>query len=124
MHELGITQHLLDLTLRHAQEAGATRVVRLNLVIGEFSSVVDDSIQFYWEIMAKDTIAEQAELHFERVPGRLGCAACGHEFLFSDFTGQCPACGQSQVRVVDGEQFKLESIEIEGERQDVTHPQS
>ncbi len=115
MHELGIAQHLLDLTLQHAEAAGAVRVVRLNLVIGELSSVVDDSIQFYWELIAKGTIAEQAELHFERVPGKLRCAACGHEFYFADYTGQCPACGSDQARVVDGDQFKLESIEIEKE---------
>jgi len=115
MHELGIAQHLLDLTLRHAQEAGAVRVVRLNLVIGEFSSVVDDSLQFYWEMIAKGTIAEQAELRFERVPGRLRCTTCGHEFYFADYAGQCPACGGEQARVADGDQFKLESIEIEKE---------
>lgn len=121
MHELGITQHLLDLTLRHAQEAGATRVVRLNLIIGEFSSVMDDSIQFYWEMIAKGTIAEQAELHFERIPGKLRCAVCGHEFYFADYTGyagRCPACGGEQARVVDGDQFKLESIEVEKGKQD------
>ena len=115
MHELGIAQHLLDLTLRYAQEAGAVRVARLNLVIGEFSSVVDDSLQFYWEMIAKGTIAEQAELCFERVPGRLRCTTCGHEFYFADYAGQCPACGGEQARVADGDQFKLESIEVEKE---------
>ncbi len=116
MHELSITQQLLDLTLRHAEQANAARVVRLNLVIGEFSAVVDDSIQFYWDIVAKGTLAEQAELCFERVPGRLGCVSCGCEFLFSEFESRCPDCGSTQVHVVDGNQFRLHSIEIEGKR--------
>ncbi len=98
-----------------------TRVVRLNLVIGEFSSVVDDSIQFYWDMMAKDTIAAGAQLCFERVPGRMQCVTCQHEFLHSNFDGACPACGGARVLVVDGNQFRLDSIEIEGERKNGNH---
>jgi hydrogenase nickel incorporation protein HypA/HybF len=113
VHELGITEQLLNLTLEHAARAGASRVTRLNLVIGELSSVVDESIQFYWEIMAKDSLAAHAELHFERVPARFCCQTCHAEFELSAFEGQCPQCGGVQVRVVDGDQFRLDSIEIE-----------
>ncbi len=114
MHELGITEQLLTLTLHHAEQAGAVRVTRLNLVIGEFSSVVDESVQLYWGMIAENTIAAAAELHFERVPGRLRCDDCGAEFLFGEFAGQCPACGGIHTRIVDGSQFHLESIEVEG----------
>ena len=113
MHELGITEQLLNLTLEHAARAHASRVTRLNLVIGELSSVVDESIQFYWEIMAKDSLAAHAELHFERVPARFCCLDCQAEFALSAFEGQCPKCGGVQVKVVDGDQFRLDSIEIE-----------
>jgi hydrogenase nickel incorporation protein HypA/HybF len=114
MHELGITEQLLSLALRHAEEAGAKRIVALKLVIGEFASVVDESLQFYWDFIAKDTIAEGAALHFERIPGLFRCSGCEHEFGMSDFEGQCPNCGGSQVTPVDGTQFSLASIEIEG----------
>ncbi len=115
MHELSITDQLLSLTLRHAQEVGAVRVTRLNLVIGEFSSVVDDSVQFYWDMLAKGTIAQDAVLHFERVPGRLRCQDCEQELAFNEYGGRCPSCGSSRLKVVDGDQFRLESIEIESE---------
>lgn len=114
MHELGITEQLLSLTLRHAEEAGAVRVIRLNLVVGEFSSVVDESLQFYWGMLAEDTIAADAELHFERVPGRMTCDDCGEAFPFTAYKGQCPHCGGASVHVSDGKQFQLESIEVEG----------
>ena len=116
MHELGITDQLLTLTLHHAEQAGATRVTQLNLVIGEFSAVVDESVQFYWEMMAKGTIAEGATLHFERVPGCLECTGCKARFTLSEYSGECPQCGAAQTRVVDGNQFRLDSIEIEGQQ--------
>jgi hydrogenase nickel incorporation protein HypA/HybF len=114
MHELGITEQLLSLALRHAETAGATRVSALNLVIGEFASVVDESLQFYWDFVAKGTIAESAVLHFERIPGMFRCSDCEHRFGIGEFEGRCPSCGGPHTAIIDGTQFSLASIEIEG----------
>ncbi len=112
MHELSITQSLLEIALRHAEKAGAERILQLNLVIGELSSIVDESVQFYWDIVSQDTIAEGAELHFERVQGTLRCLACGNEFPLSEgYT--CPICGEKQVIPVGGDDFRLDSLEVE-----------
>ena len=110
MHELSITQNLLDLTLRHA--AHSRRVTDLTLVIGELSSVVDDSVQFYWDIISKDTIAQGATLHFERLPAMLRCHACGCEFRLNEYFA-CPGCNSQQVSVSGGDEFYLYSIEVE-----------
>lgn len=61
MHELAVTQSILDISLRHAQKAGAEKITGINLVIGEFASIVDDSVQFYWELYAQGTIAQNAQ---------------------------------------------------------------
>lgn len=112
MHEMSITQNLLDLALKHAQQAGAARITDLYLVIGELSSVVDESIQFYWDFVTKDTIAAGATLHFERVGATLRCQECGQEFpLNEDY--HCPHCQSRRVVVASGDQFFLQSIEVE-----------
>jgi hydrogenase nickel incorporation protein HypA/HybF len=113
MHELPITESLLKIALRHAKEAGAERITRLNVVVGELSSIVGESVQFYWDIISKDTIAEGAELHFERVEGTLRCLACGHTFPLNREDFVCPACGEKQVVAVGGDDLRLDSIEIE-----------
>jgi hydrogenase nickel incorporation protein HypA/HybF len=73
MHELPVTQSILKITLQHAEKASAKRVTDLHIVMGELSKMVDESIQFYWEIIAKDTIAQDAKLHFRRVSAELQC---------------------------------------------------
>jgi hydrogenase nickel incorporation protein HypA/HybF len=113
MHELSVTQSLLEIALRHAERAGARHITRLNLVIGELSSIVDDSVQFYWDIVSRDTIAAGAELHFERVPGILRCLGCDHTFPLNDREYTCPICGGTQVVAAGGDDFRLESIEID-----------
>ena len=113
MHELSITQSLLEITLRYGERAGARRITRLNLVIGELASIVDDSVQFYWDIVSQDTIAEGADLHFERVPGALRCLGCGYTFSLNGRDYTCPACGEKRVVPTGGDEFRLESIEVE-----------
>jgi len=113
MHELSITQSILEIARRHAEEAKATRVKKLQLVLGEFSSFVDDSVQFYWDLIAKGTVCEGAALEFRRVPARLLCLDCRREYTLSGELAPCPECGSSKVRVTGGDEFRLESIDIE-----------
>jgi hydrogenase nickel incorporation protein HypA/HybF len=113
MHELAVTQSILDISLRHAKEANAKRITDINLLIGQFSSIVDDSVQFYWEIISKDTIAQGSSLHFERVPAEMICNDCGHTFHPTEKTFECPSCSSYSVRVTRGEEFRVESIDVE-----------
>ena len=113
MHELAVTQGILDISLRHAEVAKATRITVINLVIVQFSSIVDDSVQFYWDIVAKDTIAQGAILHFDRIPGEMTCSACGYTFPPNDEIFACPSCSSLQVRITKGEEFRVDSIDVE-----------
>lgn len=113
MHELGVTQSLLEIAVRHAEQAGATRITRLSLVVGELASIVDDSVQFYWDLIAAGTLAEGATLEFKRVPATLRCAACAHEFPLNHDRYVCPRCGSSRIAVTGGEEFYLESIDVD-----------
>jgi hydrogenase nickel incorporation protein HypA/HybF len=116
MHELMVTESIRDIALRHAKEAGATRITDLFLVIGELSSIVDDSVQFYWDFVAEGTMAEGATLHFRRIPAEMVCQACGHTYSPRQ-TLPCPKCESSNVRVRAGEEFFLEAIEVAGEKE-------
>ena len=113
MHELAVTQSILKIALQHADKANAKRVTDLNIVMGELSKMVDDSIQFYWEIIAKDTIAEQAKLHFRRVPAELQCMTCFEKYHPTDKELVCPKCGGVGAKVIAGEEFALESIDVD-----------
>jgi hydrogenase nickel incorporation protein HypA/HybF len=115
MHELMVTESLLEIALRHALEAEAGRITDLYLVIGELSSVIDDSVQFYWDIVSEGTLAEGALLHFRRIPAEMACQECAATYdPKTDLT--CPACGSSKVRIVSGQEFYLEAIEVNSDQ--------
>ena len=118
MHELSVTESILEIATRHAQAAGAKKVTALNLVIGRLSSIVDDSVQFYWDIISADTICAGSTLHFQRTPARMHCMDCSHEYTFDGEMIPCPNCGSLVARVVSGEEFRLDSIEVESEQEE------
>jgi hydrogenase nickel incorporation protein HypA/HybF len=113
MHELAVTQSLLDLAVRKAEEHHARRVTDLNIVVGRLASMVDDSVQFYFDALSAGTLCEHAQLHFRRVPARLECQDCQCAYELEQDLKPCPQCGGSNVRVTGGDEFYLESIELE-----------
>jgi hydrogenase nickel incorporation protein HypA/HybF len=114
VHELAVTESLLEIALRHGRAAGARRVTDLYLVIGQLSTYVDDSVQFYWDFVSQGTEAEGARLHFRRVPASFTCQDCGRTYALDENQLTCPECGGSRVQLGKGDEFYLETIEVEG----------
>ncbi len=113
MHELSVTQSILEIALRYGNQNSAERITHLYLVIGDLSSIIDDSIQFYWDIISRGTIAEGATLHFQRVPTRMVCFECNHTYLPERGTLACPNCNSIRVQVSAGDEFRLDALDIE-----------
>jgi hydrogenase nickel incorporation protein HypA/HybF len=113
MHELPITQSLLEIALRHAKQSDAKRITDLHIIMGELATMLDDSIQFYWDIIAEGTIAAGAKLHFRRVPAELQCMACFTKYNPKEKELVCPNCGSVGVKIIAGEEFSLEAIDVE-----------
>lgn len=113
MHELSVTQNILEIALDHAKKANAKQITELHIVIGQLSSVIDDSVQFYWDIICDGTIAQGSTLHFRRLPAIFLCLTCQNEYSPSDDEFTCPACEGENFKILKGEEFYLESIDVE-----------
>ena len=110
MHEMSITQGIIELCLQHA---GGRRIVSLEVEIGQLSSVVPESIEFCFEACSKDTLLEEARLIINRIPGRGQCQECGVETPLPELFAACSACGSYQVTIIAGEEMRVREIEIE-----------
>lgn len=113
MHELAVTESILSISEKYAKEAAAVKVTGINLVIGKLSSIVDDSVQFYWDIISKDSLSQGATLYFDRRPALLHCNSCSNEYQIESSLQPCPTCGSPDIFVKSGEEFYVDSIEIE-----------
>ncbi len=113
MHELAVTENVLALVLEAAQKANARRVTAINLVIGDLSSFVDESVQFYFDLLSRGTIAEGAVLNFRREHAIASCRECRQEFqVSSPLSPFCPNCGSHRLEVRGGQGLVIDSIEV------------
>jgi hydrogenase nickel incorporation protein HypA/HybF len=114
LHELPATEAILATALDTARAAGAARVTAVELVIGDLSSMVDDSVQFYFDVLSRATPAEGALLRFRRVTARAECGACGFSYnVTPPLSPLCERCGSLQLAVTGGREFFIESIEVD-----------
>jgi hydrogenase nickel incorporation protein HypA/HybF len=113
MHETSITESILSLALEKAKEAGAERVTRINLIIGELSGVVGECVQQYFNLLRENTIAGGAVLSLETQPAALKCRKCAKVFTPDGENWQCPDCREANVEIVSGRDCYMESIEVE-----------
>jgi hydrogenase nickel incorporation protein HypA/HybF len=110
MHELALAEAIVRTVTEHA---GGDRVAKVELRVGHLRQVVPGALAFAFEVVAKGTPAEGAELEIEAVPVRVACRACGAESDVDGFPLSCPACGSGETDVVAGEELLVEAIELE-----------
>jgi hydrogenase nickel incorporation protein HypA/HybF len=110
MREFSLTQNLLDRALK---EARSKQIVRINLLIGPFSDEREESIQFYWRDLAKGSLGEGAQLHFDHLPVAVKCLDCTGTFYLEDGASMCEFCYGERLQLLSGEDVRLESIELE-----------
>lgn len=114
MHELSVASAIVATAVKHA-EGNAVTVVTVRT--GRLRQVVPESLEFYWDIVTRGTVCDGARLDLEVVPAVLACGACAHEWEIEAPLFRCPACDETDVAVVRGNELEVESIEIEEEEE-------
>lgn len=140
MHELSITQNILDQALAEAKKHKAKKIKKIKLQIGEATAIVPDCVQFYFNEIKKNTIAQNSILDIQVIPVKLQCPQCKKEITLpslslrgsrtteaiSDYEIATPsarnaatglfeiscACKKG-VEIVSGQEMMIEYIDVE-----------
>ncbi|TVP68177.1 MAG: hydrogenase maturation nickel metallochaperone HypA [Leptolyngbya sp. LCM1.Bin17] len=108
MHELAITQTIIDTV---AQQANGVPVRRVVLEIGQLAAILPDSIQFCFDVCARDTPLEGATLDIIEIPGRGRCRHCGHEMSLEMPYGICDLCDSLAIDIIAGQDLVIKTME-------------
>jgi hydrogenase nickel incorporation protein HypA/HybF len=109
MHEMSLSSAIVNTVVKHARGRPVSIV---SLRVGRLRQVVPDTLEFYFEFVARDTLCEGARLEQEVIDARLRCNPCDHEWAIEIPAFRCPTCGGSDVVIASGNEFEVESIEI------------
>lgn len=117
MHELSLASAIVDTATRHS---GGRRVKVVNLTVGRLRQVVPPSLDFNFGLLAAGTSCEGSRLNQSAVEGALRCTPCGSQWSLEEPLFRCPSCGGSQVEVVSGNEFEVDTIVLEEQKESCT----
>jgi hydrogenase nickel incorporation protein HypA/HybF len=113
VHELGLTQSIVDLALEYAAREDADRIVSVAVEIGSISGVIPEAVEFAFDVCRKGTIAEGARLEINHIPGRADCLECKQQVEIDAPTHVCPHCGGLSLKIIQGQEMKFTEMEVE-----------
>lgn len=114
MHELGLMTGVLDAVTQSAVEAGATKVLKVTLSVGEMTEAIEDCLTFAYEALTEEnTLFSGSELEIHMVKPRSRCLDCGLEFDHDRFHVTCPQCGSPATQLIAGRDLRIDSIEVD-----------
>ena len=116
MHELSLSSAIVETVERHA---AGRRVKLVTLTIGALRQVVSESLSFYFEIVSRGRLCEGAQLEQNVIEVRVRCKPCDRTWTLDEPNFRCPECNGSDVDVLTGTEFEVDSIEVvEEEKED------
>jgi len=108
MHELAITQEIVEIV---RQRAGERKVRRVVIEIGKLSAVLPDAVRFCFDLCTEGTPAQGAILEIFEPAGRARCRSCGGEVTLDRPFGRC-GCGSSDLDWISGEELRVREMEV------------
>ena len=106
MHELGIMTGVMDAVTKSAHDAGADKVLKVTLSVGEMTECIQDALEFAFEALTEDDpFVRDAELTINMIKPKSRCLECGAEF--------CPECDSFATELLAGRELQIDSIEVD-----------
>ena len=117
MHELSIVSSVVDTVIESLEKYPGARVLEVRLRVGALAAVVEDSLQFCYELATRETVLEGSRLVVKVVPVTVHCGACGKDGELESLQSfRCPHCGEPAADVRHGREMEIEAVEIEEAR--------
>jgi hydrogenase nickel incorporation protein HypA/HybF len=113
MHEMGIATEIVRIVTESIPaDMADPKVARINLKVGKLAAVVPQSLTFCFEIAAKETPAQGAQLNIEEVAVSARCNQCQHQWQIAEPVFYCPECNSGSLEMLSGRELDIESIEL------------
>ena len=112
MHEMSICESILDIIKEQSRSQGFTRVDRVCLEIGPLAGVEIDALEFGFDVVMRNSVAEGAKLEIHQAPAEAWCMQCAKTVPIKQRFDACGECGSYQLQVTSGEELRIKELEV------------
>ena len=112
MHEVSVMQAVREQALLALQHHGGTRIVAINLRIGDLAGVDPEALRLAHELVMAGTPAAASQLQIEVIAPQWCCQDCQQSLPAASCWNPCQHCGACRPRLVCGRELQLVALEI------------
>lgn len=113
MHEYSIVQALLTQCEEIAKENNAQSVTKIIVKIGKMSGVEPHLLEIAFNTFKEHTICDGADFVLNIQSLTIECNTCKTVTVLDEIYYKCPDCESLDVRVIDGEDMFLMTLEMQ-----------
>lgn len=112
MHEMALCESVLNVLQAEAAKQGFSKVTAVWLELGDLAAVEVNSFRFCFDVVIKHSLASDADLHIIHVSGEGWCFDCEQSVSIKQKYASCPLCGGYQLKITNGDQMRIKSLEV------------
>lgn len=112
MHEATLAENILNIAFDAAQQHHAEKIFKVGLTLGELTGVEVEALRLSFDVLKKNTPADDAELAIERVECRAACNKCGKIFRLERYNFLCPECDGILI-LQSGRELRVDFVDCE-----------
>jgi hydrogenase nickel incorporation protein HypA/HybF len=113
MHELALTESIVEILVEEACKQGFGRVRVVRLEVGAMAHVAPEALRFCFDAVSRGTVAEGATLDIVHIGGEGRCLDCGKTVALDERFGPCPGCGGRHVQMTSGDELRIQELEVD-----------
>ncbi|MCW5600992.1 hydrogenase maturation nickel metallochaperone HypA [Nitrosomonas sp.] len=113
MHEMSLAEEVMQIIQEAAHRQSFARVKTVWLEIGQLACVEQAAFRFCFDIITRDSIAQQARLEILEISGLGWCHSCAQEVPMTTLHDVCLRCGRYGLVVLSGDDLRVKELEVE-----------
>jgi hydrogenase nickel incorporation protein HypA/HybF len=117
VHELSVTQSIVESVLKEMDDRGLERIGAVHLKLGRMTTFVPDCVKFYYDALTADTPLAGSDLIIEEIDVTGRCNNCGAGLEFDEPFFVCPECGSVDIEILSGREILIDALEVPDERE-------
>jgi hydrogenase nickel incorporation protein HypA/HybF len=110
MHELSLLENVREILEDHSVSQNFSKVTKVTLEIGKLSCIEPEALRFGFDVVMKDSLAENAELIITELNGLGLCQQCHQPVAMETLVDPCDQCGSPFVKVIQGAEMKIKDL--------------
>lgn len=124
MHELSLTESILDAVWNALKACPGAVPLRVGVKVGALAAVDVEALRFCFEIAVDGTELHQLKLDAQVIPGEVRCLACGFSMLTESTVLDCAQCGSARTVMSGSDELDIEYLEVERDGNDHSQAES